>query len=169
MPAVLATGIACGVSAISLACPPRRVLARSARGLVAAALAVLAVGALGVQIANTAQANAYVALHQGRFPAAEANARRALRFAPWTSEPLRVRGEAELAQRRYAAAGEEFGSAIQKDPQDWHLWFDLAAVSSGRERATALKRALRLDPLEPALLDFAGALKSPGAGRSIEP
>jgi len=140
-----------------------------ARALGATALAVLAVASLAVQVANTAQSQAYAALHDGRFPAAESDAARALRFAPWTSEPLRVRGEAELAQHRYAAAREEFRAAIRKDPHDWHLWFDLAAVTKGRERSAALERALRLNPLEPALLDFASALRSTQSQPSIRP
>ena len=168
MPAVVAAGIACGVAAISLARSPRRALAPTTRALAAAALGVLAVAALGVQIANTAQSHAYAALHEGRFAAAEADAGRALRFAPWTSEPLRVRGEAELAQHRSAAAAEAFRTAIRQDPRDWHLWFDLATVSSDGERAAALKRALRLDPLEPALLDFAGALRAARLGPIIQ-
>jgi hypothetical protein len=36
--------------------------------------------------------------------------------------------------------------AISKDPENWLLWYDLAAASDGRRAAQALERARELNP-----------------------
>ena len=66
---------------------------------------------------------------------------------PWSSEPWRHLGEAQLGRGQLRAARASFRRALAKDPQDWSLWFDIALATRGREQAQALARAERLNPL----------------------
>jgi Flp pilus assembly protein TadD len=115
---------------------------------------ITAVTALAVQVGNTAQSRAYAALADARFADAATDARRARTWTPWASEPLRVLGDAQLALGRRTDARSTFAAALRKDPNDWRLWYDLARVTAGADRATALAKALRLNPFEPELLAF---------------
>jgi O-antigen ligase len=83
----------------------------------------------------------------GDIVAAEERARRASRLIPWASEPWLVLGDSR------ARAGDVDGSraalrqAVSRDPADWMLWYQLARVSQGEDRAYALRRAVSLNPL----------------------
>jgi len=160
MPAVMAAAFVCGVAAIAAGNPRRRRMRRGTARVSFAALVVLAVAAIGVQLGNASQSQAYGALHRSQFAAADRGARRAHRFEPWASEPLRILGEAELALRQTPRARSRFQQALAKDPNDWRLWYDLAAASTGRRQRAALAHALRLNPLEPTLLAFADRLRA---------
>jgi O-antigen ligase len=72
----------------------------------------------------------------------------AARFAPWSSEPDRLRGRVFVAAHRKRDAREALRSATSKDPDRWALWKTLADVTSGAERAHALARERELNPLE---------------------
>ncbi|MBA2536779.1 MAG: tetratricopeptide repeat protein [Actinobacteria bacterium] len=95
---------------------------------------------------------------------AERDAERASRWLPWSSEALRLAGEAELAQGKRRQARATFVRAVEKDPLDWELWFDLAVASDGRARVRAARRAERLNPLAPQI-DEARAQLGLGTGR----
>ena len=81
---------------------------------------------------------------------------------PWSSEPWRLRGEAQLALGREAEARASFARAIATSPRDWNLWFDLARASTGRAQAAALARARRLDPLGPEIAELEHELAAQG-------
>ena len=73
---------------------------------------------------------------------------------PWSSDPWRLQGEAQYVQGNYPAARANFRKAIDKDPNNWLLWADLATVGThGTWRAPA-RRALALNPLAPELAEF---------------
>jgi cytochrome c-type biogenesis protein CcmH/NrfG len=95
---------------------------------------------------NTALAAAEKALLRGDPAHAADEARSARRWQPWAAEPWRRLAEAELAQGRAAEARSAYREAIERDPDDWALWFGLAAASNGAERARAVERALELNP-----------------------
>jgi O-antigen ligase len=97
-----------------------------------------------------------VALRTGPpdFAEAKEQARKARRWAPWSSEPWQRLGEAQLAAGELAPARDSFRKAIAKEPTDWQLWFHLAEASSGAARRTALAEANRLNPLSPELAAF---------------
>jgi hypothetical protein len=116
---------------------------------------LLAVAALVGLIGNLALSSSRAAVRDGNWKRAASEARRADTWAPWSSEPLDLLGRAQLGLGHPAAARETFRRAIARSPGDWSLWFDLARASSGSERVTALKRAKQLDPLEPAVDEFA--------------
>jgi hypothetical protein len=76
-----------------------------------------------------------------------------------------VRALAEVGAHRLASARDSYRVAIDKDPRDWALWFELAQASQGRARRVALERALRLNPRSPEISQYAASVKIPGLGR----
>jgi hypothetical protein len=65
---------------------------------------------------------------------------------PWSSEPWRLVGEAELELGDLGASQAALRRAIGKDGGDWDLWFTLALASEGTARDEALAHAARLNP-----------------------
>jgi Flp pilus assembly protein TadD len=83
---------------------------------------------------------------QGDLGAAAAQATRATHVLPWSSEPWLVIADVHARGSDQAGARAALRQAIARDSADWSLWFRLAAVSHGNERAVALRRAAVLDP-----------------------
>ena len=130
-------------------------------GLLAGAVVVGAAGF--VFLAGQMQlSRASAAASAGHWTQAERDARSASRWLPWSTDPWRRLGEAQLAQGRPAAARRSFRKAVSKDRGEWNLWFDLARASTGRTQAVALARAARLDPLGPEIGEFRTELGSSG-------
>jgi hypothetical protein len=69
------------------------------------------------------------------------------KFAPWSSEPLALAGDAERNRGHAEAAAADYRRAIAKDPKNWTLWARLAGVSRPPERTRALAEARALNPL----------------------
>jgi hypothetical protein len=80
---------------------------------------------------------------------AAANAQTATDWAPWSSQAWQLLGEVQQAQGKLGAARVSLRAAVRRDPSDWTIWFDLATVTTGRERAHAIAYAARLNPLDP--------------------
>jgi O-antigen ligase len=129
---------------------------RASAILVAVAASVFSVVALA---GNRAGAAADEALRAGAAERAEAEARGATRWMPWSSHPLRALGEAQLLQSERAQARQTLRKAIVKDERDWRLWFDLAVAADGPERREALDRAARLNPLSRRIADLRRRLR----------
>jgi tetratricopeptide (TPR) repeat protein len=152
------TALACGVALLLLR-PPRsmpRVPGFSVR-IAGAALAVALAGVAFVGlIGASANSSSEAALESSPPDYAEAKdeARKAERWAPWSSEGWQRLGDAQLVAGELASARESFRKAIAKEPTDWELWFRLAEASSGREQRRALAEALRLNPRSRELADF---------------
>jgi tetratricopeptide (TPR) repeat protein len=85
---------------------------------------------------------------------AEDEARKARRWARWSSEPWQRLGEAQLGRGDAAAARESFQRAVSEEPTNWLLWFRLAEATSGPEQRRALAEADRLNPLSPEIAEF---------------
>jgi len=100
-----------------------------------------------LHVGNTALLRSSEAAASGDLERAEVEARRALRWAPWSHEPWQRLGEAALAQGDVRLARASFRSAIERDGENWLLWYDLAEVSAGGERIEALRQVRRLNPL----------------------
>jgi O-antigen ligase len=64
------------------------------------------------------------------------DARRAIRFAPYSAEAWKLRGDRRGYER-----------AVELDPADWSAWRLLGELSTGKARASALAEARRLNPL----------------------
>jgi O-antigen ligase len=118
-----------------------RIAAPVATGLLAAVALVFAAS-------NIPLGRALAAESRADFAAMEREAARAERFAPWSSQPLWLRGRAELAQVKVAEARATLRRAVARDPGRWELWLDLAAATTGEDRLRAARTAKRLNPLE---------------------
>jgi hypothetical protein len=155
MTAVTLAGLFVGGALVVAARPARtRPLAAPARwAALAAGLALAGCAVVGL-IGNGAIGASATALSQGRWDEAEAEARRATRWAPWSADPWRWLGEAQLGRGDAASARASFGRAVAKDPENWELWFGLGRASLGAERDRALDRAARLNPLSPDIAEL---------------
>ena len=114
---------------------------------------VLAIAALSLvaTVGNNALASGASAANEHRWRESEADARKAMTWMPWSSDPWQMAGEAQLAQHRIAEARRSFRKAISKDRRDWELWVDLALASPQPARRQAALVALRLNPLSPEI------------------
>jgi hypothetical protein len=155
--AVTVPALACAVAllvlrpqAVPLDPGPRLGIGAAVAAIALAGLAL--VGLVGAHAAATSRAEAQPP--SADYGKAERQARRARTWAPWSSEPWQLLGEAQLGAGDLAAARRSFEKAIDKEPDDWALWFDLAQASTGAERERALAEASRLNPLSPELAAF---------------
>ena len=128
--------------------------ATSERGRLAllAAIVVLVPVAAILGLGARAQAASADAAAAGDYARSAIDARRAGRLAPWSVEPLLLLGRAQTAAGDRLAAAETFRRATRHEPGNWRTWYELAAVTGGAERATAVRRARALNPRE-SLLD----------------
>jgi len=160
---VTLAGLLVGVALLALARKgEERPLARGPRRAVLAA--ALAVGAFGfvLLVGNMFLSRANAAATSGRWATAAKDAKRASGWLPWSTDPQRQLGEAQLAQGNTKGAQASFHSAIDKDRTDWNLWLDLARASSGKAQARALAQATRLNPLSPEIRELETELGSSG-------
>lgn len=123
---------------LSLTALPRAVMAP-------ALVALICLGAV-TWAGGTFTSRAADHLRSARWAAALNDAGRAHRLAPWSSEPWRLRGEAQLALGRRDEALASFRKALERDPDDVVLWRALERVVSGAELRLARERVAQLDP-----------------------
>ena len=148
MPALTLAALACGAALLAAATPvegaPRlgpwpRVLGVGAV-LVASALAFAGV------VGHAALTRGEAAARAGAPREAAEHARTAARWQPWSGEPWRLLGEAQLADGDAARARASFRKGLRRDPGSWRLWADLSRASRGERRHLAAMRAERLNP-----------------------
>jgi O-Antigen ligase len=149
--AALLCGVACLIAARAVRGGEGATLGWRPRLAATVALVGLSGFALVVLVGNMALSSSQVAAASGNWQRAEAKARTAIRWMPWSSDGWQQLGEAQLAAHQRAPAERSLRKAIALDPGNWNLWFDLARASSGRARRAALGRARSLDPREPEL------------------
>jgi len=156
VPAVTLAGLACG-SALLVAARERPIqLGLPTRGAALAAAAVLAAFVGFTYIGNVDLARGTRAYDTGRYPDAVAEAQRAARLLRWSSDTWQLRGDAELSLGLRADAHRSYRRAAELDPNDWRLWYDAGITARGPERAAALARAERLNPLAREILALHG-------------
>jgi tetratricopeptide (TPR) repeat protein len=145
LPAVTVAALACAAAPITSSDGRRipRFLA-----IVPAALCLLVVPAF---LGNRAVAEAQSAYDRGAWQDAEDAARSARSLQPWSPEPWRLLGEAQLAEGALAPARSSFRKGLAEDHDEWELWLDLGLASEGRARRRAFEQAARLNPLSPEL------------------
>jgi hypothetical protein len=152
IPAVTLCTVLLGVVLVRLAGSGASVeLHGVARAAILAPAAALAVVATIAHAGNGASEDAHVALDRGDAVAARRSAESARRFMPWSAEPWRLLGEAELAAGRLALARDRLRRASTEDPGSRETWLALAFATNGDERARALRQVRALDPLSPEL------------------
>jgi O-Antigen ligase len=158
MPAVTLAALFCGTALLLAArggeTPPLRRPWRALGVTVAASLCVLSL--LGFA-GNRAAAAGSDALDRSDLHTAEVEARRGRRWEPWSGEPWRILGEAQLEAGEVARARASFLRGLDKDRGDWELWLDLALASQGAEREEALAHVSRLNPLSQELREVQGS------------
>jgi Flp pilus assembly protein TadD len=145
MPAVTLAGLLCGGGLLIRAPGRLRPLAGAGRPLALAVLALLGGFAAVAYRGNSAVDASVKATEHGKLGQAEDSARTASRWNPWSSEAWRLLGEAQLAAGDAGRARRSFRTALDKDPHEWKLWYDLARASRGTARARALAEATRLN------------------------
>ena len=123
------------------------------RAAAIALLAPVAVVALVAHAGNGAAAASIAATEAGEPARGREEATRAARWAPWSEEAWQLRGEAELELGETGAARRSLTEALERNPESWSIWFDLALASDGEARQRALDRAGALNPLSPEVRD----------------
>jgi len=153
MPAVTLAGLSVG-AALLVAARPSDTTRPLTRWLLASALGVACAISLLTALAlvgNRALEQSANALDRTDSAEAKHQARRAVHWTPWASEPWRLLGEAQLSEGDLEAAGASFRRGLAEDSRSWELWLDLALASEGRERREAFDRASALNPREPQI------------------
>jgi hypothetical protein len=155
--AVALTGLFCGagilVAARSEEDERRAMSPRLRYALLGATLIVMVVAFIGL-VGNMSLSQAATAAGKGDWAKSAKDARRAHTWAPWSSDPYRVLGEAQLGEGDTKAAIASFNKAIAKSPDDWNLWFDLARATTGAPQRAALRHAKQLNPLSPEIAEL---------------
>jgi O-antigen ligase len=155
--AVALTGLFCGaaivVAAPSDAAEQRKMSPRLRYALLGATLLLMVVAFIGL-VGNMSLSQAATAAGNGNWSRSAKDARRAHTWAPWSSEPYRVLGEAQLGEGDTKSAIASFNKAIAKSPSDWNLWFDLARATTGNAQRDALRHAKQLNPLSPEIAEL---------------
>jgi O-antigen ligase len=158
MTAVTLTALFCGVALLLAArgaeSPPADRRVRVTGGALAC---LLGLAALAGFVGNRAAASASDALDAEQLSTAAGDAKRARHWQPWSPEPWRLLGEAQLQDGRVEQARSSFRRGLREDGRDWELWLDLALVSRGAERQEALSRVASLNPLSSELKDLRGS------------
>ena len=152
LPGVTIVALLAGVSLLACARGATASVARTRRDLVVLPLAVAGTALALVSVLGAVPlGRSRDAVDASRWAAAVSAAHDAERWAPWSSEPLRLLGEAQLGAGDVTGARVSFQKAVRKDPDSWLLWLDLALASNGSERGAALERVQILNPLSPQL------------------
>lgn len=155
VPLLVLCALACGVALVVAGRTDGQLVLTTGRRVaaVAGASAVLAV-ALVSHVGSRAEVASAAALDRGDVAAAADAARTARAWAPWSHEPWRLLGEAQLAANDLPAARSSLGEAARRAPEEWRVWLDLALASSAPETGDAITRARELNPLGPEILAF---------------
>jgi hypothetical protein len=129
----------------------RRPIGSSGRAVaITVTTAVAAIGMVGLA-GNRPLAQATEAAGRHAHREAEAHARTAARWAPWSAEAQRLLGEARVALGRRREGRANLLDAARSNPHDWQIWYDLGRVETGASRARAFVRAATLNPMQPEI------------------
>jgi hypothetical protein len=151
LPAVTVASLLCGTALLARGrdgATGEKVTGRRRLLVLTLALPLVAI-ALVAHVGNRAVEASEAATLRGDPARGAAEARRARTWAPWSHEPWQRLGEAELALGDDHAARASLRRALGLDPENWRIWYDLALVSRGEERAHAVARVRLLNPLSP--------------------
>jgi hypothetical protein len=141
--------------------PLSRLTGRRRAWVLGCALPLLAI-ALVAHVGNRAARASGDAAARGDARVALEQARRAIRWAPWSEQSWELQGEAELLLRRDVASRASLRQALKMNPESWSAWLDLAAAERGRQRAHALEQVLRLNPLSPEAEEVRAGFQTKG-------
>jgi hypothetical protein len=161
MPAVTLLALFCG-AALLLAVRPaeRRTPPARIRAPAIVAMLILAVVAYAGLIGNGALAASARAAGAHRWRQSASEARRSIRWMPWSSEAWRRLAVAQRGAGDLAASRSSLRTATAKSPEEWRPWVSLVRLTTGRFQFRALKQAARLNPRDPEVVQF---LLAPGS------
>ena len=143
MPAVTLTALCCGTTILVAARTGReRALGPRAARVFSSRRSRSARSPSSSSSATALSLQARTRLAESDWSKAEAEARKAARWAPWSSDPWQLLGQIELAQGDEVAARAAFQKAIDRDPNNWELWLALASSSDGRAQSEPSPRSL---------------------------
>jgi hypothetical protein len=145
LPFVTVVGL--GAGAALLAGAPGSAVGTAARRVALAAALVVAAAAVAALIGNLALDAAGRSANAGEWPAVVTRTGKAMRWQPWSSQPLLLRGRASLALGDVAGARRAFAAATERDATDWRGWYGLALATNRAGRDQSLELAARLNPL----------------------
>jgi hypothetical protein len=176
--AVAVCGLFCGLGIVVAAHDdrvPAPMSSRARRWLLSVVVIGLA-AAFVMLVGNLWLARATSAARTGDWAVSARDAKRAHTWAPWSSAPWRVLGEAQLGLGERRAAITSFHRAIAKSPQDWNLRFDLARATLGSAQRDALDQAAAFNPLSPEVIELRRELAAqkditiglPGPGSGVK-
>jgi hypothetical protein len=134
---------------------PRRIRGTALVGAVALAL----VGFVGL-IGNGAVDASARAASREQWPRSASEARKAVRWLPWSAEAWRQLAIAQSNEGDVVAAKASLRKAIAKSPDEWRPWVSLMRLSTGHAQRQALRQAARLNPRDPEVVQF---LLAPGS------
>jgi hypothetical protein len=165
LPAISLAALFCASALLAAARASRTRRVDSVRArLVAGVLSVVIAGFAFVGlVGNSAVAASTDALDELDLARAEAQARKAAQWMPWSSLPWERLAQAQLFRGERGAGLASLRKAIAKDRDNWRLWYELALASSGPTQRHALREARRLAPLEPQVVSLSSELASTGA------
>jgi hypothetical protein len=149
MPAITLTALACGTAAlIAVRGTTGRLTSLSAPLRYACFALVVVIGAFSlVTFVGNRDASASTSAAEGQsWQQAARDARSAERWLPWSSEPWQLLGDAKFGEGDFRGAANAYRKAIELDPRNWILWFDLGFSTNGTESSMAFARAAALDP-----------------------
>jgi hypothetical protein len=161
MPAVTLLALFCGASLLLALRPAeRRALPARIRAPAIVVLLTLAAVAYAGLIGNGALAASARAAGSDQWQQSASEARKAIRWMPWSSEArwrlaLAQNGEGELVAARLSLR-----RATAKNPREWRPWLGLVQLARGQLQNLALKQAARLNPRNPEIVQF---LLAPGS------
>jgi len=161
MPAATLLGLFSAAALVLAARPARqRSLPRSVRAAALAGVAALALVGFAGLIGNGALDASARAAASERWQQSAAQARKAVRWLPWSAEAWRRLAVAQSHEGDMAAARASLRRAIAKSPDEFRSWVGLMRLSTGRAQRQALRQAARLNPRDPEVVQF---LLAPGS------
>ena len=151
MPVVILTGLFLAAAILIAGRRDEATVELSMPVRVATLVVILAAGVLAFMglISSNALVAGRTADANGKFAAAERDAREAATWAPWSSEPWKQLAEVQRRLGDLRGTRASLRKAIELEPQDYAAWLALGNVSTGREQRRAFSKARRLYPNNP--------------------
>jgi tetratricopeptide (TPR) repeat protein len=147
MPVVTVAALLCAVGILAAGRTERvRPVSTHVRAALLAATVALGAFAFIGLMANYALAESRNADENDDLRRAESQARRAIRWAPWSSEPWQALAEVHFDRNELAKARAALLEAVERDKGDWAIWFNLGVASTGQAKQRAYEEAARLNP-----------------------
>ncbi|MBA3562106.1 MAG: O-antigen ligase family protein [Actinobacteria bacterium] len=151
VPAVMIVGLTCaGVLLLVHRGSGARqwTLGPAVRGISLVLIVILAAFSFLTMTGNRYLGQASEAFNRYDLDSAVRDARRAQRWAPWSTEALQSEADALVADGSFAQARARYREALAEEGGNWALWLGLALASQREARRAALERAASLNPLD---------------------